>query len=105
MAEMNNASNFYSGFTASGAPKDASHSPAAYRQAFARIYLILHGGTTSAINARLKQLGLAPLAGGDLLLNPFPKLRVVWSPLASSNPRVAGNAPEAYYPGARFVDV
>jgi hypothetical protein len=105
MAEMNNASNFYSGFTPSGAPKDASHSPAAYRRAFARIYLILHGGTASEINARLKQLGLAPFNGGDLLLNPFPKLRVVWSPLASSNPRVPGNAAEAYYPGASFVDV
>jgi hypothetical protein len=105
MAEMNNAANFYSGFTAGGAPRDASHSPAAYREAFARIYVILHGGTASAINARLKQLGLAPFDGGDLLLNPFPKLRVVWSPLASSNPRVPGNAPEAYYPGAGVVDV
>ncbi len=105
MAEMNNASNFYAGFEASGAPRDAEHTPAAYRQAFARIYLILHGGTASELNARLKQLGLAPLPGGDLLLNPFPKLRIVWSPLASSNPRIAANAAEAYYPGAAFVDV
>jgi PKD repeat protein len=105
MAEMNNASNYYSGFTESGAAKDAAHSPAEYRLAFARIYLILHGGTADAIDARLRQLGLPPLEGGDLLANPFPTLRIVWSPLASDNPRVPGNTPAAYYPGAQFVDV
>ena len=105
MAEMNNANTLYAGFDASGAPRDAAHSPAAYRKAFARIYLILHGGTASAIDARLRALGLAPLRGGDLLVNPFPKLRIVWSPLASSNPRIAANDAQAYYPGAEFVDV
>ena len=32
-----------------------------YRRAFARIYIILHGGTASAIDAKLKQLGLPAL--------------------------------------------
>lgn len=105
MAEMNNAAVFYSGYRANGQPKDALHSPESYRRAFARIYLILHGGSAAAINARLRALGLPALRGGDLPANPFPRLRVLWSPLASSNPRVPGNAPERYYPGAAYVDV
>jgi PKD repeat protein len=105
MAEMNNASALWSGYLANGRPRDAAHSPASYRQAFARIYVILHGGSASAVNAKLAQLGLPPLKGGDLPVNPFPRLRIVWSPLASDNPRVPGNAAERYYPGAAFVDV
>jgi hypothetical protein len=105
MAEMNNAATFYSGYRADGSPKDAAHAPAEYRGAFARIYLILHGGPVSAINARLRQLGLPDLRGGDLPANPFPRLRIVWSPLASDNPRVPGNAAQNYYPGAAYVDV
>jgi len=105
MAEMNNASALWSGYLANGRPRDAAHSPPSYRNAFARIYVILHGGSASAVNAKLTQLGLPPLNGGDLPVNPFPRLRIVWSPLASDNPRVPGNAAERYYPGAAFVDV
>jgi PKD repeat protein len=105
LAEMNNAGTDWSGYRANGQPKDAAHSPATYRKAFARIYVILHGGSASAVAAKLRQLGLPPLRGGELLANPFPRLRVVWSPLASDNPRVPGNAAELYYPGTAFVDV
>src|SRR6185503_16501158 len=97
MAEMNNAGTFYSAYRANGSPKDAAHSTASYRKAFARIYLILHGGPVATINARLAQLGLPPLRGADLPANPFPRLRIVWSPLASDSPRVPGNAAENYY--------
>ncbi len=105
MAEMNSAATAYAGYLANGQPRDAAHSPASYRKAFARIYVILHGGAASAVDAKLQQLGLPPLKGGDLPVNPFPRLRIVWSPLASDNPRVPGNAAENYYPGAGFVDV
>ena len=105
LAEMNNSANAWSGYLANGRPKDAAHSPATYRKAFARIYVILHGGSASAVNAKLRQLGLPPVQGGELLSNPFPRLRIVWSPLASDVPRVAGNAAELYYPGRGFVDV
>src|SRR5262249_25897056 len=37
--------------------------------------------------------------------NRFPRLRVVGSRLAGGNPRVAGNAPEMYYPGRAYVDL
>src|SRR5262245_24768009 len=104
MAEMNNAGNFYSAYNSNGSPKGESHSTANYRKAFARVYVILHGGTTDSVNAKLRQLGL-PGVSGELFPNPFPTLRIVWSPLAGGNPRVAGNASEAYYPGAQYVDV
>jgi PKD repeat protein len=104
LAEMNNSANAWSGYLASGRPKDAAHAPATYRKAFARIYVILHGGSASAVAAKLKQLGLPPVRG-ELLSNPFPRLRIVWSPLAADVPRVAGNAAELYYPGRGYVDL
>ena len=104
LAEMNNSANAWSGYRANGQPKDAAHSPATYRKAFARIYVILHGGSASAVNAKLRQLGLPPVKG-ELFANPFPRLRIVWSPLAADVPRVAGNAAQLYYPGPGYVDV
>jgi hypothetical protein len=103
MAEMNNYINLWSGFRANGSAKPG-HSPADYRKAFARIYLILHGGSAASINAKLKALGMPPI-NGDLASNPFPRLRIVWSPIARGNPRIAANEPENYYPGKSYVDV
>lgn len=103
MAEMNNYGNLWSGFTKSGALK-AGHSPTDYRKAFARIYLILHGGSAATVNAKLKALHL-PAIARDLASNPFPRLRILWSPLAGGNPRIAANAAQNYYPGAAYVDV
>src|SRR5262249_45309389 len=77
MAEMNNSINCYSGFRGDGSAKPG-HSPTSYRLAFARIYLILHGGKATTINAVLSSLGLPPVSGGDLAANPFPRLRIVW---------------------------
>lgn len=103
LAEMNNCVNLWAGFTCSGAGKPL-HSPADYRKAFARIYLILHGGTAASINAKLHALGL-PSIHGDLPVNPFPRLRVVWSPVVGGPPRIGPNAAQNYYPGTMFVDV
>jgi hypothetical protein len=106
MAEMNNPGNLYAGYMLSGRPRDAAHSPASYRKAFARIYVILHGGTVASVNAKLRALGLPPLAAaGTVASNPFPRLRIVWSPLAGGRPNVPGNAPAMYYPGTAYVDV
>jgi PKD repeat protein len=105
LGEMNNPGSLYAGYSADGTPRDVSHSPAAYRKAFARIYLILHGGSAGAVDAKLRALGMPPVAGGDLAVNAFPRLRVIWSPLAGGLARVPGNAPAMYYPGAAFVDV
>jgi hypothetical protein len=84
MAEMNNHGNPWSG------------NPPAYRKAFARISLIVHGG--SSVNAKLASLGM-PGVRGSLAANPFPRVRVLWSPLAG------GDDPAQYWPGDEYVDV
>lgn len=103
MAEMNNSGNVWSAYTSSGAAKPG-HSTADYRKAFARIYLILHGGSSTTVSRKLKALGMPGIAQ-DLPSNPFPRLRVVWNPLAGGSPRIAGNAAQNYYPGRAYVDV
>jgi hypothetical protein len=102
---MNNWNVLHSAFTQNGTPRDAEHTPARYREAFARIYVILHGGTVDQVNARLQRLGLPAVQAQELFSNPFPQLRIVWSPLAISLPQVAGNAAANFYPGDQYVDV
>jgi hypothetical protein len=96
----------YCAFTRDGRSKGRAHSTAAFRKAFARTYLILHGGPTAGINAALRRLGMPPLrAGGDLPANPVPRLKLIWNPQAYAVPELAANQPERYYPGSAFVDV
>src|SRR2546421_6768249 len=64
----------YCAFTRAGRSKGPAHSTAAFRKAFARTYLILHGGPAAAINAALLRLRMPPLrGGGDLPANPVPR--------------------------------
>jgi hypothetical protein len=104
LGEMTGWWNPWCAYTRSGRPKGAAYSTASFRKAFARMYLILHGGAAAQLNARLARLGLPPVPG-DLAVNPFPRLRVVWGPQAHGDPQVPGNEPPAYYPGDAFVDV
>ncbi len=107
MAEMNHHKWFHAAFREDGSSKGPQYSPAAYRKAFARMYVILHGGTRTAINATLRRLGLPPLVGGDadLAENPTSKLRVIWNPLGGGGPDIPANAATRFYPGDRYVDV
>jgi hypothetical protein len=95
----------YCAYTQSGRAKGAAVSTAAFRKAFARTDLILHGGTAAQLNARLRRLRLPALRVGDLPVNPAPRLKVIWSPQAYAVPELPGNQPERYYPGAAYVDV
>jgi hypothetical protein len=104
LGEMTGYWNPWCAYTRDGRSKGPQYSTAAFRKAFARIYLVLHGGPAAQLNARLSRLGLPPV-GVDLALNPFPRLRVIWNPQAHGDPQVPGNAPERYYPGNAFVDV
>jgi hypothetical protein len=88
-----------------GRSKGATHSTAAFRKAFARTYLILHGGPATSINAALRRLGMPPLRAGNLPSNPKPRLKVIWNPQAYAVPEIPANQPERYYPGGAFVDV
>jgi Glycosyl hydrolase family 26 len=102
--EMNGYWNFYCAYTKSGRPKGASHSTSIFRKAFARVYLLAHGGTADEINAKLRRLGL-PGINADLPENPYPTLRVIWNPQGYGSPDIPGNSAQAYYPGDAYVDV
>jgi hypothetical protein len=100
LAEMNAHWNPYSAYNEDGTSRGPDHSSAAFRKAFARIWLIMHGGP--AVNADLHALGLPPVAT-DVPASPF--VRVVWNPQGFGSPDLPGNNPDAYYPGDRYVDV
>jgi hypothetical protein len=99
--EMNGHWSPYSAYDENGRLRGASHSTAVFRKAFARVFLILHGGPS--VDAKLARLGLPPVAG-TLEENPAPRLHVMWSPQAYGSPNVPGNSAHAYYPGAAYVD-
>ena len=100
LAEMNNPRNLYSPTRLNGTSKGPSHSAAAYKQAFRRAYLILHGGE---VDAKLRALGLPPV-GRELAVNPAPGLTVIWNPIAGFDARSARPA-QAFYPGDAYVDM
>jgi hypothetical protein len=105
MAEMNGHWNAYCAFNQDGSSRGASNSTAAFRKAFARVYLIVHGGPAGALNAKLRRLGLPPARTGELATNPRSRVRVVWNPQGYGSPDVGGNSAAAYYPGDAYVDV
>lgn len=103
-AEMNGHWNPYCAYTASGTHKGPSHSTRMFRKAFARTYLILHGGPRTVLNARLRRLGL-PGVRADLPENPASRVRVIWNPQGYGSPDLPGNSAQEYYPGDAYVDV
>ena len=100
LAEMNNPQSLYSPRGPDGRSRGPSYSPAAYRQAFRRAFLILHGGD---VDARLRALGQRPV-GRTLPSNPPPLLTVIWNPIAGMDSRSRRPAQE-FYPGDRYLDM
>lgn len=100
LAEMNNAKNLYAPVDSNGRSRGASHSAAAYKRAFRRAYVILHGG---AVDAQLRALGQRPL-GTTLPANPVSRLTVIWNPIAGMDSGSRRPA-QVFYPGDRFVDM
>jgi hypothetical protein len=105
MPEMNGHWNEYCAFNPDGSSRGPARSTASFKEAFARIYLLAHGGALERVNARLRRLGLPPAHVGELGDNPSSHLRVVWNPQGDGSPDVPGNSPAAYYPGDGYVDV
>jgi Glycosyl hydrolase family 26 len=106
MAEMNGHWNYYCAYNQNGTSRGPSHSTKAFKNAFRRIYLIMHGGTRDAINAKLAKWGMPALkVGHDLPELPFPQMRVLWNPQGYGSPNLAGNTANSYYPGDSFVDI
>jgi hypothetical protein len=99
MAEMNNPVNLYS----YEHKRDSAHDPGAYRQAFCRVYVLLHGGSAAAMTSTLHKLGM-PGVSTSLPVNSYPEqLRVIWNPLAGIEKEAAPAA--RYYPGDACVDM
>jgi hypothetical protein len=99
-AEMNGHWNAYCAFNSDGSARSIDHSTAAFRKAFARIYLLLHGGPN--VNLRLRQLGMPPVRS-PLATNR--QLSVIWNPQGFGSPDLPGNSAESYYPGDAYVDI
>jgi hypothetical protein len=103
MAEMNQANNGYSAFDRSGRSRGPAHSTAAYKQAWRRSTLILRGGPVAGIDAKLRRLGLPPVATNAEEL-PQPQIAMVWVPQTRGTPDIPANMPRAYWPGGAYVD-
>jgi hypothetical protein len=98
MGEMNGHWNQYSAYGPAGRRNDA-HSTRWFKQAWRRIAIIMRGGPR--IDAKLRYNKLPPLGRGDL---PTARVALVWCPQVAGAPDVPGNAPKAYWPGAKWVD-
>jgi Glycosyl hydrolase family 26 len=101
LPEMNNHHRPFSAFDESGRPRGPSHSTAAFRKAFARVAIVVRGGSTAAMSAELRRLGMPPVSV-DL---PEAPVRVVWNPQGHGSPDIPQNSAQAYYPGDAYVDV
>jgi hypothetical protein len=105
LPEMNGHWNEYCAYNRDGSSRGPARSTSAFRKAFARIYLLVHGGPTALVNAQLTRLGLPPARTGALIANTLSRVRVVWNPQGYGSPDVAGNSAAAYFPGNAYVDV
>jgi hypothetical protein len=103
MPEMNGHWNEYCAYNADGSSRGTARSTATFRKAFARVYLLVHGGPH--VNAKLKRIGQPPARTGELAANPVSHVRVVWNPQGYGSPDIPGNSAAAYFPGYPYVDV
>ena len=99
-AEMNGHWNPNCAYNANGSKRDSSHTTALFRAAFARTYLIAHGGPR--VNEVLARLGQPPVPE---TVYSNRNVQVIWNPQGAGSPNIAGNSPAAYYPGDSYVDV
>ncbi len=108
LGEPNRCLNPWSPVNCDGSRKGGEHTAGWYKQAFRRIALIVRGGQTLAgLNVALARIGLPPLKrskGPNPTALPAAPVSMIWSPLPGGSPRVRGNGPGNYWPGARFVD-
>jgi len=108
LGEGNRCLNAWSAVDCKGKQRRGEHTTGWYKQAFRRIVAIVRGGQTlEGINATLAEIGLPPL---NRTKGPEPEVlyeapvSVIWSQLPGGSPRVRGNFPGNYWPGARWVD-
>jgi hypothetical protein len=104
LGEPNRCLNVWAAYDCDGTSRGPEHSPRAYKKAFRRIYVVVHGGGGArVINRRLAEAGLPPLTV-NLRAMPTAPVAIVWSPLPAGSPTVPQNRPKHFYPGSRWVD-
>jgi hypothetical protein len=108
LGEPNRCLNAWSAVECDGEQKGGEHTTGWYKQAFRRIVAIVRGGQTlEGIDATLAEIGLPPVnrtTGEPPLVLPAAPVSIIWSPLPGGSPRVKGNFPGNYWPGAKWVD-
>lgn len=108
LGEPNRCLNAWSAVNCDGTQKGGEYTTGWYKQAFRRIVAIARGGgTLEEINATLAGIGLPPVQrtkGPPPASLPEAPIATIWSPLPGGSPRVKGNFPGNYWPGARWVD-
>ena len=108
LGEPNRCLNAWSAVECDGTPKEGEHTTGWYKQAFRRIVTIVRGGQTlEGTNATLAEIGLPPVnrtKGEPPIALPAAPVSIIWSPLPGGSPRVKGNFPGNYWPGAKWVD-
>lgn len=103
LAEMNGHWNYYCAFNRDGSSRGDAYSTTNFKRAFRRIYLIVHGGALSDVNAELSSIGMPHVkTSNDLAVND---VRVVWNPQGFGSPDLAKNSANSYYPGNKYTDV
>jgi hypothetical protein len=102
--EMNGSWNSYCAYNADGSRRGRAYRQTWLRQAFRRTYIIMHGGSSEEMSAKLRALGLPGVTGG-VPANPYPNMTVVWNPQGQGSPNIRANMPSAYWPGRRYVDM
>jgi len=102
-AEMNGHWSTYCAYNQNGTSRGRSYSTKNFKRAFRRTYLVMHGGSITAINAALRDSNM-PIMNRvtDLPVNP---VKVFWNPQGFGSPNLRGNRAAAYWPGSKYVDV
>ncbi|HEX8648308.1 MAG TPA: hypothetical protein VF715_15550 [Thermoleophilaceae bacterium] len=103
MAEMNNCHSAYSSHGCNGRRRGADYSPQAFKRAWRRAYIVVKGGPTAAIDARLERLRMPPLRTGADELDR-PQVAFMWAPMTGGSPMIAALRPGVFWPGAGYVD-
>lgn len=104
LPEMNGYWNRYSAFESDGDRRDGAHSTKSFKKAWRRFVLIVRGGGRRAIDRQLRELGMPRIRERTAKKLPRPKVSFAWVPQSTGSPNVAGNQPQDYFPGWRYVD-
>ena len=116
MPEMNGHWNPYSAFNANGTRRGGRYTTGDFKRAWRRVVLIVQGGSRDRVNRKLQRNHLPRIFRAKSNHAPIydhrdvprkleqPRIAFMWVPQTFGSPNIAGNQPQDYWPGGRFVD-